>query len=202
LFAISRLTSASLFVKRYFLCYSPGLAMCFGIILRSFRPKIVRAAVLSVMALFVALSMGRPTSFRHTVGLGDWGSAAEFINRNVAKDHAPVLIRSQLIESDFMPIEPVDDNGNFPQLSYYPIRAQLIPLQNTFTAGQMSSIHGFLEKATTRNTGRFLVVSFTGPSPMAPMLFYIIGQMGPTCKVTRLADFDGVAITEFRFPRR
>jgi hypothetical protein len=201
-FAISRLTSASLFVTRYFLSYSPGLAMCFGIILRSFRPRIVRPAVLSAMALSVALSMGRPSSFRHTLGLGDWGSAAEFINRNVAKDHAPVLIRSQLIESDYMPIEPVEDNGNFPQLAYYPIRAQLVPLQNTFTADQMSSIHTFLEYATTRSTGRFLVASFTGPSPMAPMLFYIIGQMGPTCTVTRLADFDGVAITEFRFPPR
>jgi Dolichyl-phosphate-mannose-protein mannosyltransferase len=201
-FAISRLTSASLFVTRYFLSYSPGLALCFGIILRSFRPRIVRAAVLSAMALSVALSMGRLTSFRHTLGLGDWGSAAEFINRNVAGDHAPVLIRSQLIESDFMPIEPIEDNGNFPQLAYYPIGAHLVPLQNTFTATQMSSIHTFLEHASTRSTGRFLVVSFTGPSPMAPMLFYIIGQMGPTCTVTRLADFDGVAITEFRFPPR
>ena len=202
LFIISRLTPLHLFVPRYFLSYSPGLAMCFGVILTSFRPRVVRSAVLSVMALFVALSIGRPTSFRHTAGLGDWGSAAEFINRNVARDHAPVLIRSQLIESDFMPIEPVEDNGNFPQLAYYPMRAQLVPLQNTFTAAQMSSIHAFLESATTRSTGRFLVVSFTGPSPMAPMLFYIIGQMGPTCTVTRLADFDGVAITEFRFPPR
>jgi hypothetical protein len=202
LFAISRLTSANLFVTRYFLSYSPGLATCFGIILGSFRPKIMHAAVLSVMALFLALSVGRPTTFRHTAGSGDWGSAAEFINRNVARDHAPVLIRSQLIESDFMPIEPVEDNGNFPQLSYYPMRAHLVPLQNTFTAAQMSSLHTFLENRTTRSTGRFLVVSFTGPSPMAPMLFYIIGQMGSTCTVTRLADFDGVAITEFRFPPR
>jgi hypothetical protein len=202
LFAISRLTSASLFVTRYFLSYSPGLATCFGIILGSFRPKIVHAAVLSAMALFLALSVGRPTSFRHTVGLGDWGSAAEFINRNVARDHAPVLIRSQLIESDFMPLEPIEDNGNFPQLAYYPMRAQLIPLQNTFTAAQMSSIHTFLKDFAARDTGRFLVASFTGPSPMEPMLFYIIGQLGPTCKVTRLADFDGVAITEFQLPRR
>jgi len=86
------------------------------------------------MALFVAFSMGRLTSFRHTVGLGDRGSAAEFINRNVATDHAPVLIRSQ-----------------------------------------MSSIHTFLKDFATRNTGRFLVASFTGPSPMEPMLFFIIG---------------------------
>jgi hypothetical protein len=202
LFAISRLTSASLFVTRYFLSYSPGLATCFGIMVGSFRDKTVRTAVLNAMALFVTLSAGRPNSFRHTVGSGDWGSAAEFINRNVARDHAPVLIRSQLVESDFMPIEPIEDNGNFPQLSYYPMRAQLIPLQNTFTAAQMSSLHAFLENATTRSTGRFLVVSFLDPSPMAPMLSYIIGQMGPTCTVTRLADFDGVAITEFRFPPR
>jgi hypothetical protein len=134
--------------------------------------------------------------------LADWGSAAEFINRNVAGDHAPVLIRSQLIESDFMPIEPIEDNGNFPQLSYYPVRAHLVPLQNTFTAKQMSSIHRFLENATTRSTGRFLVVSVPDPSPPAPLLSYITGQMGPTCKVTRLVDFDGVAITEFRFPSR
>ncbi len=202
LFAISRLTSASLFVKRYYLSYSPGLAMCFGVLLTSVRPKLVRAATLSAMALFVAWSIGRPTSFRHTVGLGDWGSAAEFINRNVATDDAPVLIRSQLIESDFMPIEPVEDNGNFPQLAYYPMRAHLIPLQNTFTAAQMSSIHTFVKSLTARNTNRFLFVSFTGPSPVQPVLYYLIGELGPACKVTRLADFDGVAITEFLLPGR
>lgn len=62
LFIISRLTPLHLFVPRYFLSYSPGLAMCFGVTLTSFRPRVVRSAVLSAMALSVALSIGLPLS--------------------------------------------------------------------------------------------------------------------------------------------
>ena len=66
----------------------------------------------------------------------------------------------------------------------------------------MISVHAFLDHLTARKSGRFLFVSFTGPSPVQPVLDYMIGQLGPACKVTLLANFDGVAITEFLLRQR
>src|ERR1035441_4150838 len=55
----------------------------------------------------------------HTYDLGDWASALAFVDRNTATDRAPVLIRSQYIESDTLSLVPVEDNPLFSQLSFY-----------------------------------------------------------------------------------
>ncbi len=201
LFAISRLSAAHIFVTRYYLTYTPGLAMCFGLMLVSFRPRILRAAALSLLAVFAAWAVISPRPIRHTDGMGDWADAAKYVNANVAQDHAPVLIRSELVESDSMPILPIEDNGNFAQLSFYPMNAALTPLRNTFTAEQAAAIHDFIQNLP-RGTQRFLLISVAGPAPLPPFLREIRDDLGPGGTMTQLADFDGLTVTEFRVPRR
>jgi mannosyltransferase len=197
LFGISVFTPARVFVPRYLLSYSPGMAMCFGAIAGSLKPRVIRAAAMCVMALLAVVSMGAPTSFRHTVGLGDWGAAIRFIDANAARDGATVLIRSQYVESDAMPLEPPIDNGNFSQVAFYPLRAASIPLANRFTPKEAARVDAFLRSEAVRRTGRFLVAMFHGPAPEEPLLYFIRGRLGLNCVIRELANFDGISVTEF-----
>lgn len=196
LFTVSRISPTRIFVPRYFLCYAPGLAMCLGLILASFRPALARTAILAVLALLAARSIGPPFSFHHTENYGDWGDTAAFVNRYLAQHRVPVFVRSQFPESDYFPLTPVDDNGLFSQLAYYPIDADVIPIPVTFTDRQASFLSNTLRNLPPA-THRLLLVAMPQPALADAFVEYIRGRLGSACQVRTLARFDGVSVIEY-----
>jgi uncharacterized membrane protein len=196
LFAASRVSPARLFIPRYYLSYAPGLAICLALILTAFRSAWARSGTLVILALLAIRFIGIPPSFHHAKLNGDWGGAAASVNRYLAQNRVPVLVRSQFPESNYLPLTPVEGNGAFAQLSYYPINAPVIPLPVVLTEADADSL-----RTTLRNlppaTHRLLLVSFPGPSPDDAWVYYLRGLLGPGCTVRELSRSDGVAVTEY-----
>jgi hypothetical protein len=192
--AISWVSKTSLWVVRYYLPYAVGQALCFG----AFASTIVPRAAAQWMALsMVALNFFILTHSpaRQTVGAGDWAAGLAYVDRDTANDKAPVLIRSQYPESDGLPVNPIADNPSFSQLSYYPSNSRLIPMRLNFNDAQAAEIDGLL-KGPLRDARRILVLSVDGPTPLAPLLWYLAGRLGPATRVRQVADFDTLNVIE------
>lgn len=187
----SRVSKASLWLVRYYLPYAVGQALCFGALASTIVPRTAaQLMALSLVALNFFVLTHSPA--RQTVGAGDWAAGLEYVDRN---DRAPVLIRSQYHESDGWPVNPIVDNPLFSQLFCYPSKSRLIPMRLTFNDAQAREIDELL-KGPLRDTRRILVLSVDGPSPPAPLLWYLAGRLGPNTRVRQLADFDALDVIE------
>jgi hypothetical protein len=197
LYAVSSLSEAHVFLPRYFLPYAGGLAICLALVLTSFSGNVVPIAFLSGLIVMAALPLRHPASLRHTANLGDWGAAIAFLNGPNALNNAPVLMRSQFVESNFLPLTPVEDNPTLTQLSYYPIKARVTPLAATFSEPSREVVDEAV-RTSLESSGRFLFASYNGPpgSPQ-PFLFYLRGKLGPSWQVREVGNFDDVVVTEF-----
>jgi mannosyltransferase len=195
LFAIARASGSGAFLPRYLLPGAAGLSLCFGALAGGLRPRRL-AAVMAVALLVPQLYWFHPKDIRHTRWLGDWAAAVAYVDANTAADGAPVLIRSQYIESDVLPLAPLADNPLFSQLVCYPSRSKLTGIGVTFGERQMRQADAFLA-AAAHGRPRFLVVAYDGPQPLDPLLAYLSGRLGPSARRRELANFDDVRIVEY-----
>jgi len=199
-FLASRLTHLGLFLGRYFVGYAAGLAVCSGVLLASVRSGRAARAVMISIALFQLTSLGlliRNRAQGHTMHRGDWAAAVKFVDQNTAADGAPALVRSQYIESDFNPIEPVNDNPMFSQFAPYPSRSHLAGLRATLNEAEVErTLNGVLSGSGF--PGRFLLMSYDSPKPLAPLVTFLAGHLGPAFSLRELGDFDGIHVLEFR----
>ncbi|MDE3198342.1 MAG: glycosyltransferase family 39 protein, partial [Acidobacteriota bacterium] len=194
-FAASRMLHLGLFVQRYWLSFIGGLATCFGAMAGSLKPtRIVRIVTLCVtVASFWHCEKLVTTPIRHTSSLGDWKAALRFVDSFTSDTKEPVLLRSQYVESDTLPIDPLFDNPAFSQLSYYPSRSRLLGLSASFNRDQVDAV---LRKARAMSaTGTFLLLIHNGPKPAEPLIRYLSNRSGLEDK--SLADFDSVQVIEF-----
>ena len=197
-FAASRVSGVSMFVGRYWLSWSVGVAPLFGVVLSSVRPSRVFRFMLLCLAAANLYTLVT-SDFQHTSGNGDWGSALAWVDRNTAGDGAPVLIRSQYVESDVLPLSPLEDNVTFSQLSYYPSKSNLIGLGVSLQEKQIRQLDGLLKGPLTA-AHRFLLVSVDSPRSLEPLISYLTGRLGAAAQVRPLANFDAVRIIEFALP--
>jgi hypothetical protein len=197
LYALSSISPAQVFIPRYLLPYSGGLAISYALVAGSFERSLVSKAFVWTLAVLLALSLRHPSAIRHTANLGDWGAAIALVNRETSADDAPILMRSQFQESNFVALRPVDDNPAFCQLSYYRTRARVIPLAARFGPEGRATIDNLLDSDGLL-AYRFLFVSYNGPpgSP-DPFLYYIEGRLGPGWRKRELGSFDAIEVTEF-----
>ncbi|HKD07852.1 MAG TPA: glycosyltransferase family 39 protein [Bryobacteraceae bacterium] len=198
-FLMSRAFKIGLFLSRYWISNAGGLAIVCGALIGRIRPiSIARAAMLCVVffqavSLFTLISTGQG----HTLHRGDWASAVTFLDRNTASDGAPVLMRSQYIESDFNRLDPVNDNPMFSQLSRYPSRSRIIGVSASLNERDVQSkLDSILNSPAF--PGRMLLVSLDGPNPMDQLVEFVAGRLGPAFSLREIAGFDGVHVLEFR----
>jgi hypothetical protein len=196
LFAVSLASRSGVFLPRYLLPGGMGLALCFGALSGGLRPRRL-AAVMAVALIVPQLYWFHPKDIRHTRWLGDWAAAVAYVDGNTAADGAPVLIRSQYIESDVLPLAPLADSPLFSQLVCYPSRSRLTGIGVTFGERQMRQADEFLAAAAP-GRGRFLVMAYDGPQPIDPLLAYLSGRLGPGARRRELANFDDVRIVEYQ----
>ena len=197
LLAASVVSRTDLLLPRYRLFASGGQALCFGVLAASIRPRTVMRLVALVLAAASLISLPHVFSSRHTAYLGDWGAAVNFLDHETSQDHVPVLIRSQFIESDTMPVEPVANNPVFAPLIYYPSHAHLIGLGASFGSPQVPRVEQALRQSAAASQ-RILLVAMDAPRPLGPLVWYIMGRLGPGTGMRELANFDGIKVIEFR----
>ena len=195
LFVLSVVSSVHVFVPRYLLPFSPGLAICLAGVLAAVPNRLLSPLFLAVLIVLMCLHLRHPSKLSHAQYLGDWAEAFAFVDQQTASNHAPVLFRSEFPESDFMPLYPIEDSPLFSQLSFYPCHAQLIPLARTFQETQLTQLDDLL--ATRLNSSpRFFFMFHGSLSAADQIVYYLRGRLGPTWQ-TRAPEFDGANVMEF-----
>ena len=190
-FLVSVLTPVHMFLSRYYLVAVPGIALCWGMMVSRIDSKWLRAGFCTAVAL-VALIVNFNSEFMGDHGYS-WKGALEAADENAAPDKAPVLICSDLPESD--QLETVDPKSAYlAPLSYYKINAPVVGLSRSLTPASRREIDRFLQQATSRKQ-RFLVVAY---QVSYGTVRYIMGATEGTFEEHRVGVYDHVGIVEFR----
>jgi len=197
LFAVSKVSAAQVFAPRYLLTFSPGFAICLAALITSVQIRLLNRLVLCALIVLAAAPLKRPSQISHARFLGDWAEAVALVDRETAVDHSLVLLRSQFIESDFLPLEPVQDNPLFSQLTFYPTKSQIVPLSRSFQKAQIARLEHFLATKLTSSSRRFFFMFHGDVSAADSIVYYLLGRLGPRWHMRTAGDFDGVMVTEF-----
>ena len=194
LFFVSTLTPLHIFVERYRLIAVPGIALCWGLILNTFRLRWFRLAFCACAVALTAHSYLRsPFSHRH---LYTWKYALEVAEKSASRDNAPVVICSDLPEADYWPMptgEAVEDSTLFPILTYYRLSVPVVPLPRALNAEATRLGSAFLQDAE-RTRERFLAMGYI---PSHKTLDWLTQQTSGVYEVHNLGTFDGVEVLEF-----
>jgi len=126
LYGLSVVTPLHLVIPRYFTVVAPGSALTWGLLTSRIDSRVLRQIFcVGLVAVTAFECFSSPNSRKHEV---NFKQAHEFINANVAKDEAPVLVCSAFIEADFepLPTDRTSENALNSQLTYYPINASVV----------------------------------------------------------------------------
>jgi hypothetical protein len=197
LYDVSTLTSIHVFTDRYRLVAVPGIALCWGFLAYCVRSKAIRAAFgVALVALtfsrfsFATLTIDDPHGYTWKYGL-------LVADKSAAVDHAPLLICSDLPESNFEPM-PADvyaaTDGDFAPIFYYKVHSRVVPLPRALNAEAMAQINKFLATAMPAKQ-RFLAVGYF---PSRPTLDWIAERTKDAYLAQNLGTTDGVTVMEYK----
>jgi hypothetical protein len=198
LFTTSALTPIDVFVPRYGFVAVAGIALCWAMLLGSFRSHLVRLALCGAFVAFWMLYyLTVPTSSQHG---GSWKYALQVAQRNASSDGAPVLICSNFPESDYstMPLESAEDSFFFAPVSYYRLSVPVVPMPRSLNAEAIRVGSAFLKKAESRRT-RFLAMA---APPSYETLRWLAGKAAGTYNVRTLGIYDSIRIKVLEFVPR
>jgi len=126
LFGLSIATPLHLVIPRYFTVVAPGSALTWGLLTSRIDSRLLRQIFcVGLVAVTMFECYSSPNARRHSV---NFKQAHAFVNANVAKDKAPVLVCSAFIEADFepLPTDRTSENALNSQLTYYPINTPVV----------------------------------------------------------------------------
>ena len=194
LYAVSAETSLHIFVFRYWLVAIPGVALCWALAVSRINSRALRLMLcMAVVAVTAYHYFSSPSSKIHNY---TWKYALEFIEKNASATATPVLICSDLPESDYMPMpaaSAVKDSVIFAQLSYYQVSLPVVALPRSLNDEAMQIGSQFLQQAAQRHE-RFLALAF---EPSYDTLDWLATNSAATHNVRELGVFDGVKVLEF-----
>lgn len=194
LFGLSVGTSMHVFVPRYRLAAIPGIALCWAFLAGRIASRSLRLlCCVAMVAATAAVYLSSPALHRHQYS---WKYALDFIQANASRDHAPVLICSDIPEADHMrmPVGPaIEASGILPPLSYYPLTVPVVPLPRTLNDETMRVASEFLQSARQQHE-RFLAAAF---AQSYATLDWLAANAGSSYVVHTIANLEGVKVLEF-----
>ena len=194
LYGVSMETSIHIFLARYCIVAVPGIALCWAFIVSRINSRVLRLLFCAVLVAAAAYhSFRSPSSRVHNY---TWKYALEVAEKNASADNAPVLICSDLPESDHMPMPvgpAIKDSAIFAPLSYYQLSVPVVPLPRALNDQAIQAGSLFLQQATKRNE-RFLALAF---EPSYETLDWLASNAKRTHRVQELGIFDRVKVLEF-----
>jgi hypothetical protein len=195
LYAVSVGTAIHVFVPRYRLVVVPGIALCWALVASRIDSRALRLLVCTtIVAATATIHLTTPFLRQHQYS---WKYALEFVEKNASVDGAPVLICSDIPESDHMamPVGPaILESGILPPLSYYKLSVPVTPLPRALNDEAMREGSRFVQQAAQRRQ-RFLAMAF---AQSYDTLDWLAKTAAGTYDVHELGQFDGVKVLEFK----
>lgn len=197
LYGLSAETSIRVFAVRYRLVAVPGIALCWGLIIKRylFRPiGLLFVAAIVVVTSFIYIGAPNATHPQRT-----WKYAMAVVEKNAAPDNAPVLISSDYIEAEYavMPTGSAEIKNSrfFTPLSYYHLSVPVVGLPITLDKQAIRIGSQFLAKATSKRQ-RFLAVQ-NEQLGSYQLLDWLKKQASASYSVRNLGIYDKIEILEF-----
>jgi uncharacterized membrane protein len=193
LYVVSISSPMHVFLERYRLVGAIGVVLFWGFLLALVRSEALRFAFVVLFVPLAIFSSWRAPEF-HMHGYS-WKPALEYAQSNAEPDSTPVLICSDLSQSDFEPMPAVaSDSVLFAPLSYYKLTVPVVPLPRALTPEAQRIGAAALGNAL-QNHQRFLVLAF-GPS--YPTVRWLYEAAHGRFTVHVLGNFQGVVVVEFQ----
>jgi hypothetical protein len=194
LYGVSVETSIHIFVFRYRLVAVPGAALCWAFVVNRIESRWLRLLFcVTIVALTAFAYFRSANSGAHDYS---WKYALDVVEKNASVDGAPVVICSDLPESDFLPIpsqQAAKDSALFAPLSYYTLSVPVVPLPRSLNDDARRAGLVFLRQATARHE-RFLAAAFMASWDT---LDWIVDNTDDTHSFRELGEFNGIRILEF-----
>lgn len=194
LYGVSKGTSIHIFLDRYLIVAVPGIALCWAFIVSRIDSRALR--LLFCTALVAATAYHAFTSPSSRVHNYTWKYALDVAEKNASTGNAPVLICSDLPESDHLPMPvgaAIKDSALFAPLSYYHLSVPVVPLPRALNDEAIKVGSQFLQQAAQRHD-RFLALAF---EPSYETLDWLARNAEGTHRVHELGIFDRVEVLEF-----
>ncbi len=193
LYGVSVATPLHIFVNRYEAVAVPGIALCWAWIFSLIDSRLLR--VLGCVAFVAGSAYQNYTSPMASTHGYSWKDALEFADANAAQDGSPLVICSDLPESDFwsMPSGPASESVLFAPLSYYKVRSTVVPMPRTLNEQAQLIGKRFLVEAALHHE-RFLALGWVRSYPT---LDWFAGLTSRTHVHHVLGEFDGIVVIEF-----
>jgi hypothetical protein len=192
LYAISVNTSVHVFIPRYLLVATPGIALCWGWLCSVIDSRPLRALFcFAFVVLCVFQAYTSPISRKHEES---WKEALAYADANATVDHAPLLMCSPLVEADYQPMpEVANESVLYAPLSYYKVSAPVVPLPRTLNDEAQRQASQFLME-TAQGRSRFLMLVPEQSQQILDLLAYDTqGAFSPRM----LGNFDNIWVIEF-----
>jgi hypothetical protein len=194
LYGVSEGTSIHIFLTRYCVVAVPGIALCWAWAVGLINSRALRLLCgIALVAVTAYHSFGSPSSRVHNY---TWKYALEAAEKNASADNAPVLICSDLPESDYLPMpvgSAIKDSALFAPLSYYQLSVPVVPLPRALNAEAVQAGSQFLQEAAHRHE-RFLALAFEASYET---LDWLASNAERTHRVHEVGIFDRVKVVEF-----
>jgi uncharacterized membrane protein len=194
LYEVSVHTSIHVFVPRYRIVAAPGAALCWAFLVSRMNSRTLRLLFCMGIAGVSAYStLSSPLARSHDYS---WKQALEVVEKNAASDNTPVLLCSDLPESDYMPLPQgaaVKDSALFAPLSYYPLSVPVVGLPRGLN-DQAKQIASRFVRQTGQRHQRFLALAFMASWET---LDWISDYSDPSYDMRELGTFDGVQVLEY-----
>jgi hypothetical protein len=193
LFSVSRGTSIHIFVPRYRLVAVAGIALCWALVISWFESGAIRLFFAIAIVAMTAQRSYSNSMFRHHGYT--WKYALDVAEKNASRDQAPVLICSDLPESDYvaMPTGNAGDSPYFTSLTYYKLSTPVVPLPRSLNSEAMQIASRFLRDAAAKHE-RFLALAF---QPSYKTLDWLALRSSGEYTVRTIGVYDGIEILEF-----
>ena len=200
LYDVSTLTSIHVFTDRYRLVAVPGIALCWGFLVTCVRSKAIRTGFCVALVVFTFSRFSFATLTIDDPHGYTWKYALLVADKSAAVDKAPLLICSDLPESNFEPM-PADvyaaTDGDFAPIFYYKVHSRVVPLPRALNRETVTQINKFLATAMPAKQ-RFLVLGFVFSNQT---LDWITERTKEAYLAQNLGTTDGVTVMEYK-PRR
>jgi len=191
LYGVSVTTPLHVFLDRYEAVAVPGIALCWAWIFSLIDSRLLRVLGCAVLVTWSAyLNYTSPMASTHGYS---WKYALEFADANAAQDGSPLVICSDLPEADFqsMPTGPASESVLFSPLSYYKVRAAVVPMPRALNEQAQVIGRRFLLRIDNK---RFIAIGWIRSYPT---LDWFASATSTTHVPHVLGEFLGIVVVEF-----
>ena len=196
LYDVSALTSVHVFVARYRLVAVPGVALCWGFLVSCLASKGIRVGFCAALAAITFSGFSLATLSMDSAHGYSWKYALQVADKSAAFDHAPLLICSDLTESNFQAM-PADvykaTSPAFAPIFYYKVHSPVVPLPRALNGVAEEQINKFLATATPARQ-RFFALGYKASEET---LSWITERTKDSYVARNLGKTDGVTVMEY-----